>query len=299
HIGDNPDDLTERIACDKSLKKLCTDVSWAATSLSMNESRHRTAFASPVDPEFRETWRCYEEHYAGVLAGIWLSDIGLEIRDSEDSTSLSRLDIHWENADAHAQEQASAIEVALEFAEDQASQEWRDFGKGFPESIEEGIIAWRKLKDVTGFEMRGIFRRRELVPFVLVPRHVANKHGNAEKLSLYTHLQQAHEAFVFGAPLASLALMRSIMEMILRDHYHDHAKGKNLEKLIDNCPSLPEGASVAALHRLRTLVNAILHFDNNAIRIPKSLYSKEMEQEIVSLLLVLRNLIEGVPSQRG
>ena len=36
---------------------------------------------------------------------------------------------------------------------------------------------------------------------------------------MLTNLQQAHDAFVYGAHYAALALMRSIMEAVLRDHY--------------------------------------------------------------------------------
>ena len=50
------------------------------------------------------------------------------------------------------------------------------------------------------------------VPLVLIPRHVSKSHGEAEKLSLLTHLQQARDAFVFGVPFAALALMRSILK---------------------------------------------------------------------------------------
>ena len=44
--------------------------------------------------------------------------------------------------------------------------------------------------------------RRALVLFVLVPRHVAAKHGRERKAdSMLKNLQQAHDAFVFWARL--------------------------------------------------------------------------------------------------
>ena len=46
------------------------------------------------------------------------------------------------------------------------------------------------------------------------------------------NLQEAHDAFVFGATYAALALMRSIMEAVLRDHYR--ADGKDLSERIRN-----------------------------------------------------------------
>ena len=103
-------------------------------------------------------------------------------------------------------------------------------------------------------------RRRAIIPFVLVPRQVAAKHGSAEKLSLLKNLQQAHDAFAFGATYAALALILSIMEALLRDHYD--AEGKDLNERIRNARGrLPRGANETALHRLRKLGNAILHLD--------------------------------------
>ena len=66
---------------------------------------------------------------------------------------------------------------------------------------------------------------------MLIPRHVSQYPGAAEKISLLTHLQQAHDAFVFGVPFASLALMRSILETTLKTHYR--TTGKNLAELIE------------------------------------------------------------------
>ena len=63
------------------------------------------------------------------------------------------------------------------------------------------------------------------------------------------NLRQAHDAFVSGAPFAALALMRSILEGLLRDHYG--AEGKDLSDRINQASKrLPSGASAAALHRL-------------------------------------------------
>jgi hypothetical protein len=169
-----------------------------------------------------------------------------------------------------------------------------------PMPIEEGIklamADWRSLKDEAGLDLRGVFRRRALVPFVFFPRHVASHHSQSEMLSVYQNLRQAHEAFVFGAPFAALALMRSIMEVVLRDHYR--ASGKDLRERISNSRKLlPNGANEAALHRLRKIANAILHLDNERNEALPKLESVQLEKELLSLLSVLRALIEGAPSR--
>jgi hypothetical protein len=88
--------------------------------------------------------------------------------------------------------------------------------------------------------------------------------------------------------------MRSIMEVVLRDHYG--ANGNDLSGRISNSKKLlPTGANEAALHRLRKFANAILHLDaGNELAIPE-LETEQLEMEILSLLRVLRALIEGAP----
>ena len=154
------------------------------------------------------------------------------------------------------------------------------------------MAAWERLKREAEFDLRGVFRRRELVPFVLIPRPVVVKHGSTEALSMLKILQQAHDAFVFGAPFASLALMGSIVEALLRDHYG--AEGKDLSERINHARKrLPSGANAAALDRLRRLANAILHLDIDKDEGLPKIKPIQLEKEMVSLLFVLRTLIEG------
>jgi hypothetical protein len=111
---------------------------------------------------------------------------------------------------------------------------------------------------------------------------------------MFTNLQQAHDAFIYGANFAALALMRSVMEAMLRDHYR--AEGTDLSERIRNARGrLPPGANEAALHRLRKLANAVLHLDREKDEGLPAMDEVRIEKEIVSLLFVLRALIEGVP----
>jgi hypothetical protein len=91
---------------------------------------------------------------------------------------------------------------------------------------------------------------------------------------------------------AALAMMRSIMEAVLRDHYS--AMGKDLNERIRNVRGrLPPRANEGALHRLRKLANAILHLDREKNEGLPKMNESRLEKEIVSLLHVLRALIEG------
>lgn len=287
---DAPEDLADQAASDSSVMDVCTQISLAAYSLQRNERRARVLFASPVDPAFLTAWRDYEARYESIVSGIWLSDLLPEFASLEPS-SAPKADLQWENADDHAREQAGGIEEAVELARYKVENS-EDLDPSFARRVAEGVAAWDRLSCDTGFDLRGIFRRRALVPFVLVPRKVAAKHGTAGALTMLNNLQQAHDAFVFGATYATLALMRSIMEAVLRDYYR--AEGKDLNERIRNARGrLPPGSNEGALHRLRKLANTILHLDAEVDEGLPKMDEVRLEKEIVSLLFVLRALIEG------
>jgi hypothetical protein len=107
-------------------------------------------------------------------------------------------------------------------------------------------------------------------------------------------VSQLLNSFVYGAAYAALALMRSIMEFALRDHYG--AQGADLNECIRNArPRLPRAVSEAALHRLRRRANAILHLEQENDQGLSSM-DEVLLEEVVSLLFVPRALIEGIDS---
>ena len=115
---------------------------------------------------------------------------------------------------------------------------------------------------------------------------------------MYTHLQQAHDAFIYGAPYAALALVRSILENILRDHYG--AKGVDLNELINQAfQSRRQQSDLRGdLHHIRKLANTILHWDRDEREKEKKFFSgkfDEREQKMRLLFLALRKLIEEAP----
>jgi hypothetical protein len=291
---DDPESLPELAAKDDGVKNLCNQVCGAARNLTMNERRHRELFAAPVDPRFLAAWRNYEARFAKPLARIWLADLIPDF-GSFDPGPTSHAELNWDNADHEGDEQARAIETAIYFGREQIRT---DFPEEYWEVMADGAAAWERLSIDAEFDLHGVFRRRELIPFVLIPRHVAAKEGSARALSMQENLRQAHEAFVFGTPYAALALMRSVMETMLRDHYG--AQGKDLfERINQASKRLPVGASAAALHRLRKLANAILHLDPEKDEFLPKIGPTQLEKEIVSLLFALRALIEGAPLWRS
>ena len=168
----------------------------------------------------------------------------------------------------------------------------------------DGWAFWETLKHQSGLDLRGILRRRALIPFILFPQHVSARLSSTDLPSIYQNLRQAHEAFVFGIPFAALALMRSVMEMVVRDHYG--GSGDTLEALIKSVTSQFQGSvNATRLKKLKQLANATLHANKEnreQWQSAEKLYSKDrrdFELEIVSLLLVLRALIEESPLLRS
>lgn len=298
-IDDQPHGLTELADHDEGVMEICRDLYRCGIRLSLSERAHRELHAAPVDPRFIESWREYEKRYQAVLANV-VSDPIFRGAEGPIGPDAAFLPSDWEKADGAAEDAALGITEAIDFAYYNISQSerWDDDQQGFVYRVEKGVFAWEGLNKTVGLDLQGIFRRRALVPFVLVPRAVSAKHGSAERISLLRNLQQAQEAFIFGVPFAALALMRSVMERVLRDHYV--ADEGDLSRLIYLAERrLPSGVTKETLHRLRKTANLILHLpsenangENN--KILDQIDSKKFENEIIFFLLVLRALIEGV-----
>jgi hypothetical protein len=294
---DDPSILEQQARDDEGVKKLCHEVVRAAGRLHLAERGEPYLFAGPVDPAFLKIWRDYESRFEPVLAGIWLQGLFKSSLEAE-KEGQSRLEIDWENADFSAQHNADLLNFIFELAQQAApsfsSVPMANYSFTVEEAVYEGISCWEALNGAAGLDVQGILRRRDLVPFVLIPRHLANKLGSVESSFLIQNLKQAHDAFIFGAPRAALALMRSVMEVALRDFYE--ATGENLSERINSVRQfLPRTVNIAALHRLRRIANSMLHVSDEVTEPNLKLEGPALEKEIVSLLVVLRALIEGTP----
>ena len=110
---------------------------------------------------------------------------------------------------------------------------------------------------------------------------------------LLKYLQQAHDAFIYGAPYAAVALMRAIREAVLSVHYK--TKGKDLKRRIENGSlDLPTGVEATLFCRLWVWGNTILHFDRKEDQGIPTFSEERLEKEVVSLLSMLGALIERV-----
>jgi hypothetical protein len=101
---------------DEGFRKVCLDLSWMASLLETAERSQRPLYAAPVEPTFVSAWRDFEERFGSVLAGIFLEDLGMALRNPSDELS-DRSEVALDHAEEAARESTMAIQSVIEFAE--------------------------------------------------------------------------------------------------------------------------------------------------------------------------------------
>ena len=293
---ESPARLPDLCDKDESVRQLCLRLHFTSCFMKYGERLRPELYASPVDPDFIKDWREYEKLYEPVLDNIFtgelLSELGLdeEVKALPGADHAHRFDCAWRDADHNATEFADLISKAMQFAREQASHESSEYSTEARECVRDGVSVWESVQGEAGLDMRGILRRRKLVPFVLIPRPIAAR--SERTTAMLRNLEQAQVAFVFGAPYAALTLMRAILEAVLRDHFR--TEGENLGEMLRNVDKsrLPHDANIACLHVLRKAANTILHETQERKTRLDCMDEIELEKEVVRLLRALRALIE-------
>ena len=289
-VDGSMDILHDETSDNPILSRLSFDLWRAANALRTKERVVRELFNSPTDPRFVELWRDYERNWEHAVGRIVVRE-ALGIESESGAAPESPLKAHWSTEDQTGVEDSRDVALAFEHAklDIDASEYSAAYSDDYRRDVANGFAARSSLVEEVGLDLPGIFRRRSLVPFVLIPRHVGKAHGDSEKLSLLSLLREVQEAFVYGMPLAALALMRAILEALLKNHYKSH--GEQLNELINNTSDLPKYVSKDGLHRLRERANDILHFNR------PSGSPRNVELELIEYLLLLRELIEKAPAR--
>jgi len=297
-IDNSPEIIEAEAQGEKMLIDLCEKVFQAATEIEACERGRRELFVAPTNPAFMKAWRDYKTRYeapVSSVAGWWVLDVP-GVRTDKDGKPARIAQSEGKTVPRNSD--AASIRAVIEFAASERKI-WADHGDFDEEHLNEidaGVQVWKELVDVAGFDLDTVLRRRWLVPFVRIPRHVSEAHGEKEVLSLLVLLRQAQEAFIYGAEFAALALMRAILELVLKKHYG--AKGLNLEILVDDARKLPKGVDRKDLHKLRELGNDVLHFKTAQLKESgRDKIFAAPEGEILSLMAVLRTLIEDAPQE--
>lgn len=152
----------------------------------------------------------------------------------------------------------------------------------------------RELDNLFDEDFSALSRRKLLTPKVMIPPHVFNRSQNTKKkASLLRLLREAQIAFIFGAPLAAISLLRSLLEVLLKEHYL--CIGGDLLALInDSHNKIPKSVYPKQLHELRMLANKVLHAGTTEENHNENESPRELEQSVAKHLDTLRELIEAL-----
>ena len=156
-----------------------------------------------------------------------------------------------------------------------------------------GIDLILEFLELTDLNLIAARNRAAVAPDILMPEHISTKLNNQEQIALYELLEQALNAFVFGSPAAAIALLRSVVELVLSEHYG--SRGRDLQELIDNAKGLPKNARSDRLHKIRRAANQVLHYsvaDDGAV---SAMRGEIAVENVLSFTTVVRDLIEGSP----
>jgi hypothetical protein len=295
-VADDPGMVEYEAQGDPSLAKLCRELGLAAFFLRHAQQRRRRLFLAPTAAGFVTVWRDYEARYARPVDGVVLSSTGLLSKslplafDESATDGADAFDRTWEREQEEATFSADAVTSAMALAEDEIElqAEMRHSDKILVGRIRGGVQVWKDLVEAD-FDLASAFRRRRLTPMAGIPRHASANHDASDPLALIARLQQAQNAFVYGAPLAAVALMRVVLDLVLTNHYA--ATGNSLLQKIESVKErLPGSITWSQLERLQDLADDAAHLHPQ-----RSRDVKDEEREIVALLNVLQSLIESEP----
>jgi hypothetical protein len=283
-FNDDPDRLVECWEQDERAQQLCDELHELAREFEVSEEWSALAFTPHVPAAAAMARRDYEERWArrvDFIESRWMHKLLARMIPGSTSPNFDRrpdeLSIEIENWKYDARKERDLIEQSFEVL--QAHQEIDEGGD--LDWVIEAVWAWKRLTKVAGLDVEGALWRRRALPHILVPQHVANRYGQ-KRASLYRRLHEAGRAFVFGAPLAALALQRAALEELLREHWG--AENGHVREA-----KLPHLRWDVGADRLKNLANDALHRD------PEKLTREQLDRAIIENFIILRALIENAP----
>ncbi len=235
----SPDRVTFLYGNDAKFAEACRKISDLAFWLDFRVKDAGDAVIENVDQTFITRWRHYQLNLASridpLVSQDFLKELGLintnEAAKSDVSPSLVQ-DSSSRTTETNAKNQAQfgpdaalkeevlddydAIQTRLEFGSyDRLSPE---LDEEIAQKVYDGERALQRLLNGIGLKLPNALYRQRKLRAVHIPTHVSSKYGNAE-ISLAHAIREAQRAFIVGAPLAALALCRTVSEVIIRDHY--------------------------------------------------------------------------------
>lgn len=256
---DEPAQLADLANSDESVRAQCLRLYEA-------DAKFKTISRQGRSPNFdlktkgvaQDYWR-YREAYSDIVRKVHKAHAGPKHNVSIDLYDDETLDErNWWIADEVGRSQGAKIDNSIFFGIHSLDEDekWA-LPPSAAEKIRDGLDLLDEVNQTLGIYWPGIFRRRELVPKVFIPDSVSWKLKPGDTDTWLSYLQEAQDCFVYGNTRASLALLRSILEKILKRHFR--SQGESLRKLINSATRLPVGCNKADLHQLRVTANLVLH----------------------------------------
>lgn len=289
-----------------------TKLAWAVDSSSgmVEKAGVYQKMHGQVATEFIADWREFLTKWRQPIAYVISADLHVGMEDhwgpmrSFEEWAADRSDpyvreapdpIHEDTFFPEAHLGGAAIADFIQLAGDRAHD--RKANGDEPEAIANtyliGIEALEYFEQVIGISISEAFDRWNALPPVFVPRHVSDKYGLTAKAGLYALFNECVRAWVAGAPVASAAMCRALLELMLKQHYlRDFKKRENLYNLIDMAVERYSFLDGGRMHALREGANAMLH--NFAVS------GGSMEVDDASMLAIFRDLkhyIEEAPEK--
>jgi hypothetical protein len=298
--GSEPSTLGFAASEDESIAEAIQDLGWSALWL----ERALADVIEPVDPTFITALRDYEENWKeSVSIEMWR---GLGLDDAIDSalplprhanSNKTSAEYEWNLEDSEAALVTSNFEKAIGRAVLEAEED-DSLPEEFRDSMHEAGNTWEKLHNDHEIDLQGILRRRKLLPITFVTQKFTDK----ARPELLENFKEARDAFVGGAPKAAMSMLRSVLEISLRDFLPNSQQHTDLSALINAAEKhlgLPNGANKSLAHLLRFEANSILHgADSATFSVLKSKATvMALELELVRWFKFIRALIEhlGTP----
>jgi hypothetical protein len=254
---------------------------------------------SQVPHAFPKAWAAYVRDWQPVLNLLTLQELGLLPEDAEpspasqpapnapDPESEEDFDPRWHQG-------GSAMRLGYDRLIDQVERYEGQFEDSHIANASRiALEAWDYLEQSIGLDLASVFERWREVPVYLMPAHVSNRHGHTELNGLHALLADAIRAYVAGAPLAAMMACRSLLEIVLRDHYCQGESGK-LAELIVLASRRFDHVDQKRLDRLRKEANRVVHEYGSA-------GSRDLagNRAIIEFLKTLKFLIQTAPTRPG
>jgi len=302
-----PDRIPFLYKNDPKFADLCREINLVVFFLNYGLRDSGTTVVERVDPRYISKLRHYEKELDKYIGKLTWDDLFREIGITESSESTSKPTEFDPDANLReeAKAEAQAIQLHLEFGSYEHLSEFID--EDVSQGVFDGERALRRLFSSLGLNLAGsIYRQRKLSP-VHIPLHAASEKSE-RKLTLSRALQEAHRAFILGAPLAAIALCRTVSEVLIRDHYKiGDPTSNDLTPRFRNAQKDPTAKLKGADEQLVALIkyaSDILHGRWDGNRWPDELEIEALPSDLAIIdrvvmlwLEKLQKLIEGMPKR--